>query len=89
MEVSGKIELGGTATDFLLTTDGGYVQGGAGLEALGDRVELLEVLGNAYRDWCEENLCRECEDALLNNGEGYDGKCGNCADRAEKDGEDE
>ncbi|QOP66212.1 hypothetical protein SEA_DANIELLEIGNACE_72 [Arthrobacter phage DanielleIgnace] len=83
MEVSGKIEIDGKTTEFMLTEEGSYTQWGADTPILGERVDLLEKLGEAYRDWCEENLCSECGDKTLDDGEGYDGKCGNCADKAE------
>ncbi len=36
----------------------------------------------------EEERCSQCG-ADLGNGEGYDGRCGDCADRMEPDGEDD
>lgn len=33
----------------------------------------------------DDDVCSECG-AALDDGEGYDGKCGSCADRAEEEG---
>lgn len=41
----------------------------------------------ACRDAEEEELCSECG-VKLEDGEGYDGMCGNCADSAEEEHED-
>lgn len=36
----------------------------------------------------EAGVCRTCYDALTNDGDGFDGECGNCADKTEE-GDDE
>lgn len=90
MKITGKIEIDGVETEFLLPVDGGstqYSQWGASTTVLGPRVELLEDLAVAAAEWAMDNLCSECKDALLDDGEGYDGRCGNCADKREKEGE--
>lgn len=46
---------------------------------------LIVEDGNSYLDTDDEDLCSRCG-ASLDNGEGYDGLCGNCADRAENEG---
>jgi hypothetical protein len=87
MEVGGKITIDGKTTEFLLTDEGSYTQWGADVSTLGSRVDLLERLGEAYLEWAQENLCTSCQDALLDDGEGFNGRCGNCADKAEKEGD--
>jgi hypothetical protein len=82
MDLTGKIKLGGVETEFLLTDDGSFMQWGGTREQLGPRVDLLEALGSAYLEWRQESLCRVCEEATLDDGEGQDGMCGNCADRS-------
>ena len=90
MKVSGKIEIEGRETEFLLTDDGSYMQSGTGDQSvLGERVDLVEALGEAYLVWREENVCRPCGDRLLDDGEGYDGECGDCADRNPANREDD
>ena len=85
--VRGTVEIGDTTTAFMLTKDAGWSQWGATNEVLGSRVDLLDNLGSAWTEWTDENLCSECGDRLLDDGEGYDGKCGNCADKSEKEGD--
>lgn len=90
MKVSGKIEIDGRETEFLLTDEGSFTQWGpVDQTVLGERVDLLEALGEAYLGWREENLCRTCGDHLLDDGEGYDGECGDCADRNPANREDD
>lgn len=88
MDVSGKIELGGVTSEFTLI-HGSYEQWGASRQDLGRRVELLEALGDAYASWAAENLCSECQDALLDDGEGWNGLCGDCADKADPQDDEE
>lgn len=82
MEVGGKIRIGGVETEFTLTDEGSFMQWGGTTEQLGPRVDLLEKLGGAYLEWRQENVCTSCGENLLDDGEGYDGRCGDCADRA-------
>lgn len=81
--VKGTIEIGDTTTEFMLGTDVGWNQWGASTEVLGQRVDLLEGLAGAWTEWVDENLCRTCKENLLDDGEGYDGECGDCADKTE------
>lgn len=85
MKLQGKIEINGRSSEFLLTEEGSYIQWGADTPVLGERVALLESLGDAYRDWVYENLCIDCHDHALDDGEGADGRCGDCADRHDKE----
>lgn len=88
MELKGQITINGRTTEFMLLDDGGWQQwGDADQSTLGERVDLLDGIAAAYTEWADENLCSECKDHLLDDGEGFDGRCGNCADRAEKNGE--
>lgn len=87
MELKGKITIDGRESEFMLLDEGSWSQWGADTSTLGGRTDLLDALAEAYQVWRQENLCTECGDHLLDDGEGFDGKCGNCADRAEKDGE--
>lgn len=41
--------------------------------------------GRSVCDDCREDMCDKCG-ASTDDGEGYDGLCGNCADRAEAAG---
>ncbi|AMM44238.1 hypothetical protein BJD78_gp68 [Arthrobacter phage KellEzio] len=86
MDIGGKIKIDGRETEFLLTDEGSYIQWGADTSTLGERTDLLEKLGEAYVEWAQDNLCSECKDRTLDDGEGFNGRCGNCADRAEKEG---
>ena len=85
--ITGKIEIGDTTTEFMLTMDAGWSQWGATTPVLGERVDLMDSLGSAWTEWASENICTECQDAIINDGEGYDGKCGNCADKEEEEEE--
>jgi hypothetical protein len=84
--ITGKIEIGDTTTEFmlpLLNDSVTYTQWGAPTYVLGPRVDLLEKMSDGAREWAEENLCRTCKENLLDDGEGYDGECGDCADKTE------
>lgn len=82
MQITGKVLIDGRETEFSISADGGYRQwGGSSPAAFGERVELMDRLGAAVREWASDDLCIECMDRLLDNGEGYDGRCGVCADR--------
>jgi hypothetical protein len=81
VEVKGTITLNEVTTEFLLTDEGSFMQWGGTRDQLGPRVDLLEALGLAYLEWRQENLCTTCEERLLDDGEGYNGECGDCADR--------
>lgn len=86
MELKGIIEIDGRKSEFNLDAAlGSYFQWGADTSVLGERVDLLTRLSDAFNEWAQDNLCSECQDKTLDDGEGYDGLCGNCADRAEKD----
>lgn len=89
MEIKGKVTIDGRESEFMLLEDGGWTQWGVDQPTAGERVDLLDKIAAAYMEWQDENLCSECKDHLLNDGEGYDGKCGNCADRAEKEDDDD
>lgn len=56
----------------------GYLMGCPGCEARCHcRPGNAECVFDGYhREWC-----RTCEEATLDDGEGWDGECGNCADR--------
>lgn len=86
MIITGKIDVNGRITEFMIPVsdpDAGYAQWGGCPSTLGERVDLLEELVEAARTWAEDNLCRECRDRTLDDGEGSDGMCGDCADRAD------
>lgn len=84
MEIKGTIEIGGRTSEFMLLEDGGWTQWGVDQIIAGQRVDLLERLSHAYMEWADENLCKTCKENLLNDGEGYDGECGDCADKTEE-----
>jgi hypothetical protein len=84
--VKGTIEIGDTTTEFmlpLLNDSMSYSQWGAPTYTLGERGELVEGMATAAQEWASENLCRTCKENLLDDGEGYDGECGDCADKTE------
>lgn len=84
MEIQGKLTIDGRTTEFILPVGDysiKYSQWGADTLVLGSRVDLLEAMADAVAEWAQDNLCSECHDATLDDGEGWDGKCGNCADR--------
>lgn len=86
MRITGKIEIGGVESEFELYPSGypgKYRQEGADIAILGGRVELLAGMADAAISWAEEHLCRTCNDCLIDDGEGFDGECGDCADRSE------
>lgn len=85
MRISGKITIDGKDSEFSIGVDGGYQQWGADRQLLGERVDLMQGMAEALMEWQEGNLCRTCQDATLNDGEGYDGECGNCADASAHD----
>lgn len=85
--ISGKIELNGRTTEFTLN-DQGYQQWGADTSTLGERVDLLDMLEAAVAEWACDNLCGTCRERTLDDGEGYDGKCGDCADKSEGEDDD-
>lgn len=39
---------------------------------------------SAWDHFQSEEVCRDCGDAYDDDGEGYDGRCGSCADKAER-----
>lgn len=89
-EIKGLITTAdGQVREFSLTEDGAWQQWGNTLEALGNTSAALQVMANALMEDDrlasladpEEEKCRECE-APLDDGEGWDGLCGSCADRA-------
>ena len=85
--VQGVIEIGGRKSEFLLPLgrpDVKYSQWGADNTVLWPRADLLEVMADAAAEWVSENLCRTCGENLLDDGEGYDGECGDCADKTEE-----
>lgn len=89
-EISGKITIDGIESKFSLDLAlGSYQQWGAILSVMGDRVDLLEGLAEAFADWARDEVCKTCRDKMLNDGEGYDGECGDCADKTEAAREDE
>lgn len=52
--ITGRIEIGGQASEFMLPLDNDsvrYSQWGADNIVLGQRVDLLEGMGDAARDW--------------------------------------
>lgn len=81
--ITGTIEIGDSTTGFMvpLGGDSGWSNWGAANEVLATRVDLLDTLESAASEWASENLCRTCKENLLDDGEGYDGECGDCADR--------
>lgn len=81
VEFSGKVILDGTTSHFMMLNDGDWTQWGVDQQAAGRRVDLLDKVAEAYREWQDENLCRTCKERLLDDGEGYNGECGDCADR--------
>lgn len=83
MELKGKITIDGVESEFMLLDDGGWTQWGVNQFTAGGRVDLLDTLSQAYMEWQGENLCKTCKDHLLDDGEGYDGECGDCADRSD------
>lgn len=90
--VTGQVNIGGEVTEFmlpLLNDSVTYSQWGAPTFVLGPRVDLLEKMADGAREWAEENLCRTCKARLLDDGEGYDGECGDCADRNPANREDD
>lgn len=89
MIVNGKIALNGVETEFQLQPDGTWNNWGGDTRTLGERRDLVDALASAFQDWAIENLCITCGEALLDDGEGFDGNCGNCADKAEREDEGE
>ncbi|MFT4471861.1 hypothetical protein ACMX2H_18320 [Arthrobacter sulfonylureivorans] len=83
MKITGTISIDNRATAFTLDHEGAYQQFGGDRSAYGERVDLLSAMGEAVEEWASDNLCRECHDHTLDDGEGYDGRCGDCADRHE------
>lgn len=86
--IKGTIQIGDDTSEFmlpLLNDSVQYSQWGADNYVLGPRVDLLETLANAAQEWAEEHLCRTCKENLLDDNEGYDGECGNCADKTESE----
>jgi hypothetical protein len=88
--IKGTIDIGDTSTQFMVPLGGdtGWMNWGASREVLGTRVDLLDNIESAATEWAEENLCRTCRENLLDDGEGYDGECGDCADRNPENRED-
>ncbi|UOK18408.1 hypothetical protein SEA_BRUHMOMENT_92 [Arthrobacter phage BruhMoment] len=89
--IKGTIEIGGVTSEFmiLLANDSvQYSQWGASNTALWPRVDLIQGMHAAATDWADENLCRTCKERLLDDGEGYDGECGDCADKREGENDD-
>lgn len=84
--IKGTIEIGDATSEFMLpilNDSVSYQQWGADNYVLGPRVDLLDRLADGVQLWAEENLCRTCKENLLDDGEGYDGECGDCADKTE------
>jgi hypothetical protein len=82
LEFKGTITLAGTTSHFMMLDDGGWTQWGVDQRAAGQRVDLLDNVASAYQEWQDENLCSVCKENMLDDGEGYDGMCGNCADKS-------
>lgn len=90
--IKGTIEIGEDTSEFLIPLINDsmkYQQWGADNSVLGDRVELLEAVADAAQEYAQDNICRTCEAAFLDDGEGYDGECGNCADKTAADEDDD
>lgn len=90
--IQGVIEIGADKSEFLLPLhreDVRYSQWGAYNPVLWPRVDLLEKLAAAAAEWADENLCRTCKENLLDDGEGFDGECGDCADKTEAEDDDD
>lgn len=88
--IQGTIEIGDRKSEFLLPLANDsvkYSQWGADNTVLWPRADLLEVMADAAAEWVSENLCRTCHENLLDDGEGYDGECGDCADKTDQEGE--
>lgn len=82
--IQGTIEIGDATSEFLipLANDSvGFSQWGAPNEVLWSRVALLDELSGPAREWASDNICKTCHERTLDDGEGYDGECGDCADR--------
>lgn len=83
--IQGTIDIDGRLSEFLiplLNDSVSYSQWGAGNPTLWERTDLVEALADGARDWAEENLCKTCKESMLDDGAGYDGECGDCADRS-------
>lgn len=90
-EIKGLITTAdGQVREFSLTEDGAWQQWGNTTEALGTTGPALQAIADKLLEEDhiarsdnpqEEEKCRECE-APLDDGEGWDGFCGSCADRA-------
>ena len=82
----GTIDIGGVTSQFLLPLVNDsvrYSQWGASNTVLGDRVDLLDAMAGAAREWALDNLlCHICRENTVDDGEGYDGMCGDCADKS-------
>lgn len=82
--IQGTIEIGQRSSEFLIPLDRddvGFSQWGADNTVLWARVDLLDEMSKTAKEWAIDNLCRTCHENMLNDGEGYDGECGDCADR--------
>lgn len=81
--VIGRVMVAGVSSGFMLpmlNDSVQYSQWGASNYDLGPRADLMDGMATAVAEWAQENLCRTCKEALLDDGEGFDGECGNCAD---------
>lgn len=93
--IMGKVIIGDTTTEFMLpmlNESVTFSQWGANGYVLGSRVDLMEALAEAAGEWAQDMLCRTCKENLTDDGEGYNGECGDCADRNEsnkEEGDDE
>jgi hypothetical protein len=87
MEINATILIGGEERKLTLRFDSEgqptYRQYGAHVSQLESTQGLAELLADALGEWATDELCRTCHDALLDDGEGYDGECGDCADKTE------
>ena len=82
--VMGKVIIGDTTTEFmlpLLNESVTFSQWGAPTYVLGPRADLLERMAEGAGEWAQDMLCRTCKENLTDDGEGYNGECGDCADR--------